>query len=118
MSTASRKVAKRAIRDGGVTLVADRYREVTSLWRASLDPTSDRRMNRLQGALYEATAVLAAAPSIDTPDVQAKLTILCARLREHLHPEHRGELLSYLLAESIREDLRLLLLTTERQLGP
>jgi hypothetical protein len=96
------------MRDGGATLVAERYREVTSLSRASLDPTSDRRMNRLQGALYEATAALAAAPSIAAPDMKSKLTILCARLRENLHPEHRGELLTYLLAESLREDLRLL----------
>ncbi len=108
MSTESGKAAKHAMRDGGVTLVVECYREVTSLSRASLDPTSDRRMNRLQEALYEATAVLAAAPSIDIADVQAKLAILCARLREHLLPEHRGELLTYLLAESVREDLRLL----------
>lgn len=109
MSTASRKAARRSTRDGDATLVAECYREVTSLARASLNPTSDRRMNLLQAELYDATAVLAAAPSIDTTDVQAKLTILCARLREHLHPGHRGELLTYLLAESVREDIRLLL---------
>lgn len=108
MSTASRKGVKRSRRDGDATLVADCYRKVTLLSRASLDPTSDRRMNRLQAELYEATAVLAAAPSINAADVQAKLTILCARVREHLHPERRGELLTYLLAESVREDLRLL----------
>ncbi len=89
-------------------LVADCYREVTSLSRASLDPTSDRRMNRLQAALYAAPAALAAAPSIASADMDKKLAVLCARLRENLHPEHRGELLTYLLAESVREDLRLL----------
>lgn len=108
MSTASRKAARRSQRDRDVTLVAAYYRDVTSLSRASRDPTSDRRMNRLQAALYESIAVLVAAPSVNALDVQAKLTILCVRLREHLHPDHLGELLTYLLADSLREDLRLL----------
>lgn len=97
------------MRDGGATLVAECYREVTSLSRESIASTSDQRMNRLQESLYEATAALAAAPSIATADLQSKLAILCSRLRENLHPAHRGELLTYLLAESIREDLRILL---------
>lgn len=114
MSTASRRQAKGSERDGDATLVAECYRQVASLSRAILDPTSDRRMNRLQDALYGATAKLAAAPSVANSDVQAKLTVLCARLRENLHPDHRGDLLSYLLAESIRDDCRLLEVAPER----
>ena len=111
MSTASRR---QAIQDGDATLVAECYRQVASLSRTILDPTSDRRMNGLTDALYEATSALAAAPSVANSDVQAKLTVLCARLRENLHPGHRGELLTYLLAESIRDDCRLLQIAPER----
>jgi len=65
-------------------------------------------MNRLLDDLYDAAAHLAGAPSASAEDVLAKLTILCARLRENLHPGHRGDLLTYLLAEALREDCRLL----------
>lgn len=82
--------------------------EVTALSRAMLTPTTDRRMNQLVDGLYEAGIRLSGAPSVSGADIRAKITILCSRLREQLHPEHRGELLSYLLAESLREDLRLL----------
>ena len=115
MPIASRKQAKGSIRGGDATLVAVCYRQVASLSRTILDPTSDRRMNRLQDALFEATATLAAAPSVATSDVQAKLTVLCARLRENLRPDHLGELLTYLLAESIRDDCRLLDVAPERR---
>jgi len=55
-------------------------------------------------ALAMATMQLAEAPATSIAEASAKLTILCARLREDLHPEVRGELITYLLAESIRED--------------
>lgn len=85
------------------------------LSRTILDPTSDLRMNRLHDALYEATATLAAAPSVATSDIHGKLTVLRARLRENLRPNHRGELLSYLLAEFIRDYCRLLDVAAERR---
>ena len=58
--------------------------------------------------LAGATALLAGAPALAMAEVVAKLTILCRRLREDLHPEVRGELITYLLAESVRDDCRLL----------
>ena len=51
---------------------------------------------------------LAEAPATCIAEAGAKLIILCARIREDLHPEVRGELITYLLAESIREDCRVL----------
>jgi hypothetical protein len=65
-------------------------------------------MARRLDLLAAATMQLAEAPATSLVGIGAKLTILCARLREDLHPEVRGELLTYLLAESIREDSRLL----------
>jgi len=75
-------------------------------------------MNRLLDDLYDATAHLAGAPAASAGDVQAKLTILCARLRENLHPNHRGELLTYLLAEAVREDCRILFCDSVDSGGP
>jgi hypothetical protein len=66
-------------------------------------------MSRLLDDLAEATAHLASAPSISPEDVQTKLAVLCAHLRENLHLGDTGELLSYLLAEGVREDCRILL---------
>jgi len=90
------------------SLASQLYAEVTALSRAARIPASDRVKNRQIDELAEATLLLASAPALTIADVVAKLTVLCSRLREDLHPEIRGELLSYLLAESVREDLRLL----------
>lgn len=92
----------------GPSLVRRLHAEVTGLLGMASSPVADRRMTQLQGELFGATARLAAAPSASAADIDAKLVILCARLREFLHPDQRGELLTYLLAESIREDHRLL----------
>ena len=106
MSTASRKRNRTARNDA--SLVAQLCGEVSALSRRAVGPAPDRVMNRLLDDHYDATAHLAGAPSASAADVQAKLTILCGRLRENLHSGHRGELLTYLLAEAIREDCRLL----------
>lgn len=66
-------------------------------------------MSRLLDDLNEGTSNLASASSISTEDEQTKLTVLCARLRENLHLGDTGELLTYLLAEAVREDCRVLL---------
>lgn len=86
--------------------------EVTVLTVASSTPSSDRRALEMRTTLYEATVQLAQVPSLQPSELFDKLTILCGRLREDLHPEHRGELLTYLLAESVREDCRRLLIST------
>jgi 3-deoxy-D-arabino-heptulosonate 7-phosphate (DAHP) synthase class II len=80
------------------------------LSRQSIGPTSEAEMGRLLDDLNEATANLAGAPSISPEDLQTKLAILCARLRENLHLGDTAEMLSYLLAEAVREDFRVLLL--------
>ena len=80
--------------DNGVTLVLELYREVTALSRTIRTPTSERRMNWLRDELYEATLRLAGAPSSLPADIDAKLAVLCGRLREDVHPAHRGELLT------------------------
>lgn len=84
------------------------YRKVTALARATRSPASERMMAARLDALADATFHLAGAPATNVAEASAKLAILCGRLREDLHPEIRGELITYLLAESIREDCRVL----------
>jgi len=64
-------------------------------------------MNQLCDKLIQVTSRLVHATSTDPGDISDKLTILCSRLREILHPADGGELTTYLLVESIREDFRL-----------
>lgn len=101
MSTASPDRAKRST-DGDVTLVDELYREVIALSRAVCMPASDRLKNRQVDDLDEATLLLAGAPAVTFAEVLAKLTVLCSRLREYLR-----ELISYLLAESVLDDCRI-----------
>lgn len=108
MSTASRRQQPPTRND--VSLVAQIGDQVTALSRQSVVPATETVMSRLLDDLAEATANLASAPSISPEDVQTKLAILCARLRENLHLGDTGEMLSYLLAEAVREDCRVLLL--------
>ncbi len=105
MSTASRD-RKRA--GTAESLIETLYTEVTAASLAARFPASERAMAERLDALAMATMQLAEAPATTIAEAGAKLAILCARLREDLHPEVRGELISYLLAESIREDCRVL----------
>ncbi len=107
MSIASPDQARR-VKDGDVTLVEELYRRVTALSRAVRTPTSDLLMNQQIDDLADATLLLAEAPAVTIAETAAKLVVLCSRLREDLHPEVRGELITYLLAESVLEDCRLL----------
>ena len=107
MSTASPDRAKRE-KDSDVTLVDELYRQVTALSRALRLPASDRLKARQLDDLAEATLLLAGAPALTIGEAVAKLIVLCSRLREDLHPEVRGELIAYLLAESVLEDCRIL----------
>ena len=108
MSTASRRL-NLPIRNN-VSLVARIGDQVTTLSRQSMGSAPEVEMSRLLDELAEATANLASAPSISPEDVQTKLAVLCARLRENLHLGDSGEMLSYLRAEAVREDCRALLL--------
>ena len=105
MSTASRD-RKRA--GSAESLIQTLYTEVTAASLATRSLASERAMAERLDALAMATMQLAEAPATNLAEAGAKLTILCARLREDLHPEVRGELITYLLAESIREDCRVL----------
>lgn len=100
--------------DSDVALVEELYREVTALSRAVRMPASDLRKNQQLDELAEATVSLTQAPALSLAEVVAKLTVLCSRLREDLHPETRGELIDYLLAESVLEDCRVLATAEDR----
>jgi hypothetical protein len=114
VSTASRK--RRRPPDNNAGLVARLCDEASALTRQLAVPASDTKMRHLLDRIDEATAGLAGMPSSSPSDIQAKLTVLCVRLRDNLHPELRAEILTYLLAESVREDCRMYLAVALRGL--
>lgn len=87
------------------TLVQRLYRDVLNQRRALIHPLPDDEMNEGLARLSAITADLANAPAETISDLQLKIGVLCSRLRETLNPEFSGELLDYLLADSIRDDL-------------
>jgi len=89
-------------------LVVDRYRAITRLLSITALPQPDDAAMALQSELVDATFGLAQAPATAMTGVQLKMAILCQRLREDLHVDCVGEILTYLLAESIREDCRIM----------
>jgi len=56
-------------------------------------------------ATVDLTQKLVHAPSLDIDDIEHKLALLCRRLRADIGTAYRDEWLTYLLAESIRDDL-------------
>lgn len=102
---AKRKPARRTKRPNQMTLVQRLYRDAQIQRRALTRPCPDKEMNAGLELLFTLTASIASAPSETAHDLRLKIEVLCARLREHLQPEHEGELLDYLLADSIRDDL-------------
>jgi len=89
-------------------LVVDRYRVITRLLAMTGLPQPDDAAMELQSELVDATFGLAQAPATAMAGVQFKMAILCQRLREDLHVDCVGEVLTYLLAESVREDCRVM----------
>jgi hypothetical protein len=87
------------------TLVQSLYQDTQKQRRAMISPLPDEEMNEGLEQLSALVTNIASAPAETTTDIRLKMEILCARLREHLHPEISGEVLDYLLAESIRDDL-------------
>ena len=89
------------------TLVARLHAEAVRLTVSIASPTTDEHMNALLDELFVVTTRLAQAPAQETHDLSLKLDLLCRRLREDVAPENRGDVLTYLLAEAIRDDVAL-----------
>lgn len=94
-------------RPGG-TLVGHLYSKATRLVALARTTKPGHRLIDVERELQETMATLAAAPAESNADIDAKLTILCGRLRQLLFPDQADEVITYLLAESIREDHRVL----------
>jgi hypothetical protein len=88
--------------------VADKIDEINTLTRAIAAPVPDREMNRLLDELFAATTALTHFPSQTVSDLDRKLDILCRRLREFLEPDDHAAVLTYLLAQNIREEVQVL----------
>jgi RecB family exonuclease len=113
MGMAKRKPARPAKRPDRRTLVHRLYQDILKQRSALTHPCPDKEMNAGLELLASLTTSIANAPAETATDVRLKVEVLCARLREHLHPENEGELLDYLLADSIRDDLLMVLASAE-----
>jgi hypothetical protein len=61
-------------------------------------------MNEHLDELSTTICRLAHAPALSAADLDLKLSALCRRLRDNLDPDDRGAVLTYLLAEAVRDD--------------
>ena len=86
------------------TLVARLHAESMRLTVSIASPTREERMNALLDELFAVTTRLAQAPAQNANDLSLKLNVLCRRLREDVAPENRGDVLTSLLAEAIRDE--------------
>ena len=93
---------------GQYTLVQRLHGEVSALTRATAFPQSDDAMTARVDALFTVSTRLSQAPSLTAADLYLKLSVLCHRLRDQLDPDDRGGVLTYLLAEAVRDDHLLL----------
>ena len=89
---------------------------IADLARDTAGPATDREMNARIEGLFTASVNLVQAPSRDATDLDRKLTVLCQRLREFLDPDDHGRVLTYVLAETIRDEHRIL--ATPKNLHP
>ncbi|MFN4281603.1 MAG: hypothetical protein ACK4NA_03070 [Alphaproteobacteria bacterium] len=71
-------------------------------------PVSDDALGEHQAEIFEATESLAGLPAEDLEDVIIKLEVLCGRLYDELQLAYSGDVLTWYLAEGIRQDLRTL----------
>lgn len=90
------------------SLVQRLHDEVAALTRATAFPQSDDVMTARVDALFTVSTRLSQAPSLTAVDLDLKLSVLCRRLRDQLDPDDRGGVLTYLLAEAVRDDHLLL----------
>lgn len=93
---------------GQNSLVQRLHDEVAALTRATALPQTDEAMTTRLDQLFGAACRLAQAPAVTATDLDLKLAVLCRRLREHLDPDDRGAVLTYLLAEAVRDEHSLL----------
>ena len=89
---------------GWTTLVQRLHDEIAALTRATAFPQPDDEMTATVEELITIIGRLAHAPSLTAIDLDRKLSVLCRRLRDHLDPDDRGAVLTYLLAEAVRDD--------------
>lgn len=90
------------------TLVQRLNVEITAQIRSTAATLPDDEMIRRLDELFTTVGRLAHAPALNSSDLDVKLTVLCRQLREHLDPDDRGAVLTYLLAEAVRDDHLLL----------
>jgi hypothetical protein len=89
-------------------LIAQLHAEIVKIWRLMALTAGDDETNRRLDELAEMTRCLAQAPARTLCELEIKISVLCARLREEKHPEVRGEVLTWMLADSIRHDCHLI----------
>jgi hypothetical protein len=82
--------------------------DIAAITRQMAGSRTDHHMNRHAEELFTAITSLAHAPATNGKDLAAKLEVLCRRLREFVNPDQRGEVLTVLLAESIRDEVSVL----------
>jgi len=84
------------------------HQRIIEGWRLVSLPASDADMHRRLDELAEFTRCLAQAPARTLTELEMKISVLCARLRESIRPESRGDVLTWMLAESLRHDCYLI----------
>lgn len=89
-------------------LIPQLHERIVEGWRLIAIPAADDEMHRRLDEVAELTRCLAQAPARTLCELELKLAVLCTRLREDMRPEIRGEVLSWMLAESIRHDCYLI----------
>lgn len=94
--------------DHDLTLVEELYVDVCRLQRKLMGTMGAAQMAERVNTLEEATEHLAQAPAGTVRDILFKLEIFCARLHRGLQLTYREDALTYILAESCRQDMRLL----------
>ncbi|MGE0652685.1 MAG: hypothetical protein AB7P12_13185 [Alphaproteobacteria bacterium] len=98
-------------------LIAQLHAEIVKIWRLMALTAGDDEMNRRLDELAEMTRCLAQAPARTLYELEIKISVLCARLREEMRPEVRGEVLTWMLADSIRHDCHLIAPTRGQSAG-
>ena len=89
-------------------LITGLHARIIECWRIISVACPDGAMNCHLDELAEMTRCLSQAPARTLAELEIKLAVLCSRLRDEVRPEIRGEVITWMLAESIRHDCRLI----------
>jgi hypothetical protein len=81
------------------------YEEFMRLAEDIAEPCADAEMNRRLNAYADTAVRIAQLPAVSGRDLRLTASALSRRLRENLSVDYQGEVIDYLLAESIRADL-------------